>query len=183
MKEQATMNRDSFSDEVFSKLKNKFTLIGKKEKWKNGSPKKRTAIITETISEIGDSDYNYTIAKPGNWAWLYDICWLEYEDFDNRLLKQLVLAAESEMATHTRDVRVDFNKLLVSRASILVMVYQTPTSSEKTKHTIDHYIELFQESIDCIRDSEINSLLCIGYDNQSEEFSFHTLTKGKLSPF
>lgn len=64
--------------------------------------------------------------------WLYDLCWVEYADGDDRdLIRRIPLALESEWGVRNdhADVLEDFQKLCQARAELLWMVFQCDDSA------------------------------------------------------
>ncbi|MBF0333996.1 MAG: hypothetical protein HQL40_10190 [Alphaproteobacteria bacterium] len=166
--------------EVTSAIIGRLRSGSKNEEWIRGGRGERTQVITRVLTELGQ-DFGYTVASAGSWAWLFDVVWLDYEVFDReRLLRRLVLVAESELSTGILAIRVDFNKLLVARASLSLMIFQTDRPYRDTQYNISYYVDLFQQSLDTIQPAFDGRLLCAGYDNQREEFEFYELRDGQL---
>ena len=112
----------------------------------------------------------------GGGEWLYDLCWLDYEDTspdaesssEPKLLR-MQLALESEWGTD-QDVADDFQKLLLSRAALRVMVFGG--RNETTKKTVDllaSYVKSFKDG------AESDRYLLAGYDGDKIGFSFFVL--------
>jgi len=59
--------------------------------------------------------------------WLWDMVWLQLGGGNRSNLLGLPLAVESEWSMSEYDLLYDFRKLLVSRADLRVMIFQTPT--------------------------------------------------------
>jgi hypothetical protein len=59
---------------------------------------------------------------PADQEWLFDLIW--FENSEQKHLKRLVLALESEWNRHPDEICYDFEKLLVARAPLKVMVFQ-----------------------------------------------------------
>lgn len=103
--------------------------------------------------------------------WLHDQTWLDYNwGITPRQLKRMVMALESEWG-NAGDVLDDFEKLLVARADLRVMIFQAPDA--------DALSEIFRQLTEAERRCETrvagdNYLLC-GYDNQRCRFDFREI--------
>jgi|GEM_PF-7016795 len=77
--------------------------------------------------------------------WLYDLCWLEYVAPDSDVIVGMPLALESEWGNDT-EILEDFQKLLVSRAALRVMIFgERNRSTECTKKTLCKQIESYRD--------------------------------------
>ena len=85
--------------------------------------------------------------------WLFDACWLAYED---GVLKRIAMACECEWAWGLNRVFEDFEKLLVSCATVRVMIYDTRAANNITQKLLDG-IKAFEQT------SPGNRYLLIGY--------------------
>lgn len=99
---------------------------------------------------------------------MFDIAWLDYDDFDKRLLSRLVLAVESEWKTDLNNLRIDLNKLLIANAFLSVFIFQS-----RAKADVAHYLSKFQESINSINPPHQNAILFSAYNFTNKEFEFH----------
>lgn len=61
------------------------------------------------------------MSPKGAGEWLLDLIWYRMTD-DDKNLREIVLAMESEWSHYTWDVKYDFEKLLVVRASIKILI-------------------------------------------------------------
>ena len=108
--------------------------------------------------------------KQGGGEWLYDLCWLDYED-DNEKAKllRMQLALESEWGTD-QDVADDFQKLMLSRAALRVMVFGGRNeTTEKTVGLLASFVRSFKDG------AESDRYLLAGYDGDKIGFSFFVL--------
>lgn len=92
-----------------------------------GSPSKVTEVAVKAkLCRIGRDEFGfYVCAKNVEGTdcgeWLYDVTWLEYDCADNSLI-DAHLAAECEWGEREH-VYDDFQKLLLARASVLLMIF------------------------------------------------------------
>ncbi|WP_145731431.1 hypothetical protein [Nitrospirillum pindoramense] len=127
-----------------------------------------TSSINEHLRNIGQNEFKYAVAHPGHYGWMFDVAWLDYENFEERILSRLVLAVESEWQTDVKNLRIDLNKLLVSKAFLSVLIFQSRATAD-----VDHYLELFEKSIKSINPPYNGSILFAAYNYTSKEFDFH----------
>jgi len=80
-------------------------------------------------------------AEPDFPEWLYDVIWLEY---DGDRIDRVALVAECEWGTEG-DVVEDFQKVLVARATVRLLIYDAHRASDMTARLRQH-IETFRES-------------------------------------
>lgn len=76
-------------------------------------------------------------ARIVNQEWLFDLTWIEYEGRGpTRKMKSLPLVLESELPTDKarkeQEVLDDFEKLIVARAGLKVMIFQVDQTAEAT---------------------------------------------------
>lgn len=91
---------------------------------KAGGNRKWTAFLKSKIREVGKK-HGYLVSPcpdDGNKEWLYDLIWFR-NDSDNQL-SEVALVLESEWSSDSWHIQEDFEKLLVAKASIKVMVFQ-----------------------------------------------------------
>ena len=97
------------------------------------SKRHRTAVIKAKLCEIGcRAPFHCTVcaALPRenrtHGEWLYDVIWLKYhEGLDDHPISCVPLVAECEWGTYAH-IKEDFQKLLLARASVRLMVYRDP---------------------------------------------------------
>lgn len=80
--------------------------------------------------------------------WLYDLCWLRYDEED--YLRDVELALECEWLIGKEDIMDDFIKLCQCRATLRVMIYQTWTleDSKRLTDTLKDQIKRCDSSVD-----------------------------------
>ncbi len=85
-----------------------------------------TKEIKKTLIALGKKN-NLVVCAGGKdcesdwWEWLFDLCWLELDD---GIVKNMVLAVESEWAMSDEKILEDFQKLLVCNAEIKLFIFQ-----------------------------------------------------------
>ena len=98
--------------------------------------KHRTVAIKAKLCEIGRlARFNCTVCAAGlpkekrtHGEWLYDVIWLKYHDkLDDHPISCVPLVAECEWGTTYAHIKEDFQKLLLARASVRLMIYKDPT--------------------------------------------------------
>lgn len=134
------------------------------------SSKAWTQAIKISIGRLGQ-EYGFPVACSGysgaQWGeWHYDLCWLDYQrnspddglhDEENHLLG-LPLALECEWGNLSY-VWEDFQKLLVSRALLKVMVFQ-----EDSKNSVCQITEYLKRCISSYSESDFDgSYVLLGY--------------------
>ena len=131
--------------------------------------------IGKLAKDHGSKDYT-SKGKGKRGEWLYDLCWLQYSETDG-YLKSMPLALESEWGNWDA-VCSDFEKLLLARAGLRVMVYgydEDKDGEENVCQKLKKYFETFEGSMKGDR-----YLLCCWNDEEkSKKFHFHNI---ELSP-
>lgn len=97
---------------------------GAEDGWRNSSWTKE---IKDSLNGLAQPQNNmhacYSGCDGGAGEWLFDVCWLEYSEPNfGRPLKRLLLAAECEWGNQG-DIFDDFEKLLVARADVRLMMF------------------------------------------------------------
>ena len=115
--------------------------------------KKATEAVKNKLSEIGQEKLGCYVCASGvqraNWGeWLYDVTWLEY-DCDGGSLVDAHLAAECEWG-NCGDIKDDFQKLLLARASVRLMIFGgwDECGSKRKLEWIANEIGNFKPSLD-----------------------------------
>ena len=117
---------------IFAKLPDQLVPGTKDRDW--------TRQLKENIGNLGDS-YGWRICTSGfkdhfDCEWLYDLTWYR-NDSDNHL-SEVFLVLESEWALAQSAIKYDFEKLLLAKATLKVMVFQ---ASEKDLQTVFSLLE------------------------------------------
>ena len=98
------------------------------------SPSQVTEPVVKTkLCEIGRNEFGFyvcakSVEKTDRGEWLFDVSWLKY-DCDKSLI-YVPLAAECEWGAF-KDIYYDFQKLLLARASVVLMIFEARESSSK----------------------------------------------------
>ena len=94
------------------------------------SDKRWTTRLKADLSKLGTANgylvYASDVTETDGGEWLYDVCWLRYEEDD---IVEIALAVESEWLGG-RNILEDFQKLCQSRAGLRLMVFQVPRPGE-----------------------------------------------------
>ena len=96
----------------------------------------RTAEIKTKLCEIGRQIFDCKVcaALPVSHRdygeWLYDVVWLKYhEELTDHPIRCVPLVAECEWGNYGQ-IKEDFQKLLLARASVRLMIFRDPTMSD-----------------------------------------------------
>ncbi|MEC4594744.1 MULTISPECIES: hypothetical protein [Nitrospirillum] len=138
--------------------------------------KEWTSAINHHLRQIVQDEFKYTVAHTGHYGWMFDVAWLDYDNFEEIILSRLVLAVESEWQTDMLNLRVDLNKLLVSKAFLSVLIFQSRAMAD-----VSYYLELFERSINSINPPYENAILFAAHNYTSESFEFHLWDGRQLS--
>lgn len=144
-----------------------------------------TNAVKTKLCRLGKEKHKYTvcasgvdngICQPDYGEWLYDVCWLRYSDEKNAyLLSDVVLVAESEWG-NDQEVIHDFQKLMLARADLRVMIYADKNSSaDSTRKKIESEIESFARSQGGKGDST-DSYLLAAWESEEGGFKFFEMT-------
>ena len=168
------------NSKVRSDVERVLTEIAQNEQMRWKKRKGWTSEIMQKLADVVQSppyDCIYVFAKniksnkqKTSWhgEWLYDLCWLQYDDNDDsEHILRMPLALECEWGTDI-DILEDFQKLLLSRAALRVMVFgENNESTEKT-------VQILKEQIKSYRDgSPDDCYLLVGFEKWPRiKFSF-----------
>lgn len=97
--------------------------------------------------------------------WLYDVYWLEYDD--EGWVASMPLAGESEWGGRDK-ADYDFQKLLVARATVRVMVYEGRPRDGGTPG----FAKRFAYHVQRFRGTAGDTYLLIGYDRSGSDWRF-----------
>ena len=104
--------------------------------------------------------------------WLFDVCWLQYEGGDpDKSVRHVALAAESEWSPRDWEVQDDFQKLMISRAELRVMVFSV-VDEVACEATISYLTQIATR----FRMSERDRYLFAGYCFNTAAFRFKDVT-------
>ncbi len=126
--------------------------------------------IVKLARDAGQEAYvsrKYKTEAHGN-EWLYDLTWLEYSTQERRLTRA-VAVLESEWSRSHNDIFYDFQKLLLARADLRVMVFQV--------YNMDQWHKVVKQFVSEIQDFEQSQAndryLFSGWSNDLDRFE-HT---------
>jgi len=134
--EQFQIILNGLADEIY-----KDRLEGKKKNWTN--------LIKEKFEEYGLSlGYEVRLSKrQGKKSeWLFDMLWFASND---GYIDHVYLVLESEFEPRIYNIIEDFNKLLVARADIRIMIFSRRKTDqvEETFMDIEERIKLFSQTM------------------------------------
>ncbi len=89
-----------------------------------------TKLIKDAIIDIGE-EYKYLTCPSScgtNTQFLYDLIWYSENTNADKTLHSIPLILESEWSFKYADIKYDFEKLLIVKAKIKIMVFQTNIS-------------------------------------------------------
>lgn len=168
-----TENFDYFEQKIIDTL-NKFLKEVEENKYRGDSA--WTSHIKEIIGDLGlSAEFNCQVAIGGfpnkyEPEWLYDIVWYEEDDRDR--LKKLKLIAECEWKKDYREIKYDFEKILVGRAERRLFICQSKMEG------IDSLFESFKSQINVFENNKGDRYLIAILDSNTErDFYFKTYTK------
>ncbi len=137
--------------------------------------------LVEAAREMPDSDHIGVGGHPlfvenaDFGEWLFDMIWLKYDQ--QQRMEGVYLVAESEWGSK-EDVLDDFQKLLVARATVRVMVYDAHNAGDMT--------ECFREHIGAFHGSADDTYVVIAYDEDPDKwwltFTELTVVEGQPLP-
>lgn len=140
-----------------------------------------TQRIFEEIGRLGHTNGYYVCTKKSLYSeanygeWLFDQCWLEYEEAlnPNTPLLSVPLALECEWQMGVSYIKHDFEKLLVSNANLKVMIFQQKdlTDAQVVCAKLMNYIECFDP-----RRYEQYLLCCYVNEANSNGFYFEVVS-------
>ena len=102
--------------------------------------------------------------------WLYDMCWLTYQPDGDEFLLEAVLVMECEWDSNVEYLNEDFQKLLLARAAVRLMIFDggDPAGAFKTASYLARQVAAFRDS------GDDNTCLFAGWvaDNSERGWSF-----------
>lgn len=110
------------------------------------SKKHRTKAIKALLCEIGHQQFGCLVcaadvSNADRGEWLYDVVWRRHDTCGR--LTAVPLVAECEWL-HPREIEKDFEKLLVARASVRLMIYRGKyEGSRVTAERLTSHVEAF----------------------------------------
>lgn len=158
------------SEKIINAIHQKFESLDSNDTddWTNSQ---WTKAVKTTLCRVG-RDFGCSVWASGvegydkdGGEWLYDVTWLKYK---GDLLKSLSMAAECEWGTRGA-VKDDFEKLLLARAAVRVMVFDGMMhegGAEATANEICNWIGAYEDS------QKGDTYLLIGYEADEDNWWF-----------
>ena len=160
-------------DEVISAIQNGLNKIND-QLTNNEDTKEWTRQVLTEIGDLGEDhgcEVYTSVRKFKYGGWLYDLCWVQYSPKPEQYLIRMPLVLESEWGSW-KDVCNDFEKLLLARAGLRVMVYGYDEDKKDGKNVcqkLKKYFETFESGMQGDR----YLLCCWDNDEKSKEFHYH----------
>lgn len=133
-----------------------------------------TSGVKAALRDVGH-DNGFKVAAAGcaqveNGEWLFDVVWYEAGEA-HWSLKSLPLVAESEWNPHFDAIAWDFEKLLVAKAALKLMVFQQPSALQidETFAKLSRMVDQFSPRMPS------EKYLLAGYCIGEREFLYRTL--------
>ena len=136
---------------------------------------------TETIKiALGDlgEDFGYKVCtstkdKIFNGEWLYDLVW--YKENEEGFLLEVPLVVESEWDKNLKALKFDFEKLLLAKSPLKLMICQANETDE------ERYVEYFQKAVNVCpfttkEETYIIAVLQL-HNGDADGFNFYTIQK------
>ncbi len=132
-----------------------------------------TATLKRALIDLGKKN-NYRVCAAGflpddcDIEWLYDLVWFRNDPPEH--LREIGLVLESEWSKVPFDIKYDFEKLLVAKSPIKVMVFQD------YQENLPQMLSLLETGIRCFRAEPANeSYIFAGFRNSEYAFEFKTI--------
>lgn len=123
--------------------------VAKDAEGKNWNDGEWTHQIKSRIAQLGKQKRYWIYASQSEHVdggeWLFDLTWLNYSDND---LLEVELALESEWRLDHKEICDDFQKLILARAKLRAMIFQTNNLEEQKEivSKLKRYIDRFARS-------------------------------------
>lgn len=165
------MNPDKIIQEILEQFKRL-----EHEDVSGWSPQARwTSEILTALCKTGRDTFGYSVYASSRFVdkdhrtgkeWVYDLTWYEPDDSDR--LKSIPLVAECEWK-HLAEIIDDFQKILLARATVRVMVFDGKHSDDRARGVVDKlcsWIEAFEGG------QKGDTYLLIGYEEDGKDWWF-----------
>ena len=132
--------------------------------------------IKWVLAELGENKMCCTVQASGLGddtitEWLFDLTWLKLDE--NKRLKSLKLAVESEWKRELKDIQDDFEKLLVTNAEYRLMICAPKTENIETiKEYFEHAVKNYK-----LLSKGARFLIAIFDDCETGEIEFYSIIK------
>jgi len=141
-----------------------------------------TLIIKQALADAGRKRqyevYGSQIKNADGGEWLYDMCWLRYDRRkSHKPLRSLEMALESEWSRNDDEVLGDFEKLVVSKAKLKVVICDALVEAE-----VDDVFSWLPKVVGDYEDpgNQDCYLFCV-LDRKKNKFRFSTVPEGLLT--
>lgn len=122
-----------------------------------------------------------TPSEKHNWGeWLFDQCWVDArkDDYTGWVFNGFYLALESEWGTNYWELCADFDKLMIVRAPVRVMIFQNFKD-----HDVKNIAIKLAKRANAFSGSQTgDTYLFAGYNNDTGRFEFFTYSVGDSEP-
>lgn len=142
----------------------------------NGN-KSWTKRIKELICSLGTEVYGIG-ASTGGFApafdpeWLYDVTWYQNQEEEPHMLLDIPLVVESEWSHKFAQVKYDFEKLLVARAGLRLMICQVRVGKSK-----EYLFDYFQKAVETCKLSQKGDRYLIAIYDDHIGFEYRSIIK------
>jgi hypothetical protein len=127
-----------------------------------------TAEVKSALRSLGKRKDYAVCPGPGDKAWLFDLIWFR-NDQDHRL-REVVLVVESEWSLDSDEIIYDFEKLLVAKSPIKLMVFQDH------QENLTQLWSLLETGISSFQAEPANEkYILAGFRNSEYVFEFKTI--------
>ena len=109
-----------------------------------------------------------SVTRADSGEWLFDQVWLDWIP-DPRQLKRIGLVVECEWSMTCEAIFYDFEKLLVARADVRLMIFQA-RNAERVKQI---FSRMKEEARDFFQSQSGDCYMLVGYDNAESVFLQH----------
>ena len=125
----------------------------------------RTKMVKQLLVDLSGGKYTSYASQVSEWGeWMCDVVW--WDTYPNQLLRSIPLAAECEWGNEAA-IWDDFQKLLIIRASVRVMIFRAKSRCEASK---------LQEELEC-------QIRCFVSSQEGDRYLFASYVDSEESPF
>ena len=166
------VDRDTLIDQIIGALRE----VHRLPNLQDASDAEWTREVKIALCKIGKChEYTTCASVPDDHAdhgeWLYDVVWLVYSPGEKKveLLQSVPLVAESEWGNED-DIDEDFQKLLLARATIRVMIFGGANEdNDETAKRLVRLVKHFKLG------GSDDAYLLAGYESNEEGFRFYRI--------
>ena len=166
-------------------------IVGHRKQWTIGVKDALISLGKRHNKKESRCEHGYVTCASGCRAddgeWLYDVCWLNYEDnYRNRInepnpLRNVALAAESEWSRNQTDIDDDFTKLIIAKADFrLFICWMSGSREDKIKVKREDLVNRLKTLVVQSNISTDNDQYLIAcWDKISRRFNYAHFTKAE----